>query len=149
MLEPSTLVRTGLGWGSLAYDSGSRCNRSLSCRVLGRLVPLEGIHRLKTAGTLLASAGEECGSPVVKLAPAHIAAPFKGCTSHKPREEFPWLKSRMPWESELLPGQHRYSFGIDSKAIHRQPEDSCESGKCSSYSPRVRMSPSNRHVEEN
>src|SRR5580700_180514 len=31
-----------------------------------------------------------------RLAPAHIAAQFKGFTSHELREEFPWLKSRMP-----------------------------------------------------
>jgi putative transposase len=29
-------------------------------------------------------------------APAHIAAPSKGLTSHELREEFPWLKSRLP-----------------------------------------------------
>jgi putative transposase len=31
-----------------------------------------------------------------RLAPAHLAAQFKGFTSHELREEFPWLKSRMP-----------------------------------------------------
>jgi putative transposase len=31
-----------------------------------------------------------------RLAPAHIAAQFKGFTSHELRGEFPWLKSRMP-----------------------------------------------------
>lgn len=30
------------------------------------------------------------------LAPAHIAAQFKGFTSRILREEFPWLKSRLP-----------------------------------------------------
>jgi putative transposase len=31
-----------------------------------------------------------------RLAPAHLAAQFKGFTSHELREQFPWLKSRMP-----------------------------------------------------
>lgn len=31
-----------------------------------------------------------------RLAPAHIAAQFKGFTSHELRSEFPWLKSRLP-----------------------------------------------------
>jgi len=47
-----------------------------------------------------------------RLAPAHIAAHFKGCTAHELREEFPWLKSRMPRsvESKLLCRQHWYGF---------------------------------------
>ena len=31
-----------------------------------------------------------------RLAPAHLAAQFKGFTSHELRSEFPWLKSRLP-----------------------------------------------------
>ncbi len=31
-----------------------------------------------------------------RFAPAHIAAQFKGFTSHELRSEFPWLKSRLP-----------------------------------------------------
>jgi putative transposase len=31
-----------------------------------------------------------------RLAPAHLAAQFKGFTSHELREEFPWLRTRMP-----------------------------------------------------
>jgi putative transposase len=31
-----------------------------------------------------------------RLAPAHLAAQFKGFTAHELREEFPWLRTRMP-----------------------------------------------------
>jgi putative transposase len=31
-----------------------------------------------------------------RLAPAHLAAQFKGFTSHELRNEFPWLRTRMP-----------------------------------------------------
>jgi len=34
--------------------------------------------------------------PDPRLAPAHLAAQFKGCTSHQLRTEFSWLKSQLP-----------------------------------------------------
>jgi len=53
-----------------------------------------------------------------RLAPAHIAAQFKGFTSHEPREEFPWLKSRMPalWSRSYYVG----SIGTVSEATVRR-----------------------------
>ena len=53
-----------------------------------------------------------------RLAPAHIAAQFKGFTSHELREEFPWLKSRMPtlWSRSYYVG----SIGTVSEATVRR-----------------------------
>ncbi|MFN7945975.1 MAG: IS200/IS605 family transposase [Blastocatellia bacterium] len=52
------------------------------------------------------------------LAPAHIAAQFKGYTSRVLREEFPWLKSRLPslWSRSYYIG----SVGSVSEAAVRR-----------------------------
>jgi len=48
------------------------------------------------------------------MAPARLAAQFKGFTSHQLREEFPWLKSYLPslWSRSYYIG----SIGAASKA---------------------------------
>lgn len=52
------------------------------------------------------------------LAPSHIAAQFKGFTSRVLREEFPWLKSRLPalWSRSYYVG----SVGHVSEATVRK-----------------------------
>jgi len=59
------------------------------------------------------------------MAPARLAAQFKGFTSHHLREEFPWLKSYLPEfvEPFVLHRKRRRGLQDDSQAIHSEAKD--------------------------